>query len=180
MAEGKEFPALDLIEGQRLHVRTTMGEEFDGEVLAFDEKANCVVFQDIGATGTHRNLRFLVTTYIADVKVLGKTDSPADLHISSIDLAFLKAREETAIRQAEEAAQRIGVGVTQEAQDIFDALSRTLPVKWDKSTIVVMDEVRVSGTYRPENVVGGTTAANDRVKKVLELERRRLEGRAAQ
>lgn len=42
-----------------------------------------------------------------------------------------------------------------------------LPVRWDKTVIVVMNEVRVSNPYYPENVSGGTPAANDRVKKVV-------------
>ncbi|KAH0465656.1 hypothetical protein IEQ34_005759 [Dendrobium chrysotoxum] len=54
-----------------------------------------------------------------------------------------------------------------------------LPVRWDKTAIVVMDEVRVNNPYFPENVNGGTPAANERVKKVLELERRRLQARSS-
>ncbi|RWW08881.1 hypothetical protein GW17_00027655 [Ensete ventricosum] len=45
--------------------------------------------------------------------------------------------------------------------------SLKLPVHWDKTVIVVMNEVRVSMPYLPENVTGGTPAANDRVKKVV-------------
>lgn len=44
-----------------------------------------------------------------------------------------------------------------------------LPVRWDKTVIVVMNEVRVSSPYHSENVNGGTPAANDRVKKVVRL-----------
>lgn len=44
-----------------------------------------------------------------------------------------------------------------------------LPVHWDKTVIVVMNEVRVSSPYHPENVTGGTPAANDRVKKVVKI-----------
>lgn len=40
-------------------------------------------------------------------------------------------------------------------------------MRWDKTVIVVMDEVRVSSPYLPESVSGGTPAANDRVKKVV-------------
>ena len=42
-----------------------------------------------------------------------------------------------------------------------------LPVRWDKTAIVVMNEVRVGSPYLPECVNGGTPAANDRVKKVV-------------
>ncbi|KAG5609975.1 hypothetical protein H5410_021256, partial [Solanum commersonii] len=52
-----------------------------------------------------------------------------------------------------------------------------LPVRWDKTVIVVMNEVRVSSPYLPESVAGGTPAANERVRKVLELERKRLQSR---
>lgn len=44
-----------------------------------------------------------------------------------------------------------------------------LPVRWDKTVIVVMNEVRVSSPYLPESVSGGTAAANERVKKVVRL-----------
>jgi hypothetical protein len=42
-----------------------------------------------------------------------------------------------------------------------------LPVRWDNTIIVVMNEVRVSTPYFPENVSGGPAAANERVKKVV-------------
>ncbi|KAL9688751.1 hypothetical protein QQ045_033175 [Rhodiola kirilowii] len=89
------------------------------------------------------------------------------------------AREEAAVRQAEVEAERIGVGVTAEAQNLFDALSKTLPVRWDKNVIVVMNEVRVSSPYLPESVNGGAASANERVRKVLEFERKRMQTRGS-
>lgn len=47
----------------------------------------------------------------------------------------------------------------------------SLPVSWDKTVIVVMNEVRVGSPYLPESVVGGTPAANERVRKVVSLSR---------
>lgn len=165
--------------GCRLSIKTTLGDEFEGQVLTFDHDSNVVVLQEIGETGPRRNLRFLKANFIKDFTLLGQAEDPLDLKDQFIDINALKAREETAIRQAEAEAERIGVGVTQEAQDIFDALSKTLPVRWEHTDIVVMNEVRVSSPYVPDNVLGGPSAANERVRKVLELERKRLQARGA-
>ncbi|KAL8512738.1 hypothetical protein ACS0TY_019028 [Phlomoides rotata] len=108
---------------------------------------------------------------------IGQGEDPLDAKRCFLDLNTLQAREETAIRQAVTEAERIGVGVTPEAQNIFDALSKTLPVRWDRTTIVVINEVRVSSPYLPESVSGGTPAANERVRKVLEFEKKRLQSR---
>ncbi|GMN41676.1 hypothetical protein TIFTF001_010893 [Ficus carica] len=43
-----------------------------------------------------------------------------------------------------------------------------------------MNEVRVGSPYLPESVRGGTPAANDRVKKVIEFERKRLQARGSE
>lgn len=40
-------------------------------------------------------------------------------------------------------------------------------MRWDKTNIVVMNEVHVCSPYLPENVTGGTPAANERVRKVV-------------
>ena len=40
-------------------------------------------------------------------------------------------------------------------------------MRWDGSTIVVLDEVRVPSPYTPHSVVGGSSSANERVQKVV-------------
>ncbi|KDP21310.1 hypothetical protein JCGZ_21781 [Jatropha curcas] len=169
----------DFAVGCLLSIKTTLGEEFEGQVITFDRPSNILVLQEGSKTGPRRNIRFLKANYIKEFSFLGQAEDPLDVKKCYIDLHSLQAREELALRQAEAEAERIGVGVTAEAQSIFDALSKTLPVRWDKTVIVVMNEVRVGSPYLPECVIGGTPAANDRVKKVLEFERKRLQVRGA-
>ena len=72
-------------------------------------------------------------------------------------------------------AANIGVGVTQEAQDIFDALARTLPCRWADRDIVVMDEVVIGAPYSTcAGVAGGDPRAVERVQKVLANEKKKL------
>ncbi|KAL9389789.1 hypothetical protein Peur_018394 [Populus x canadensis] len=169
----------DFTVGCLLSIKTTLGEEFDGQVITFDRPSNILVLQEESKPGPKKNIRFLKANYIKEFSFRGQAEDPLDIKKCYIDLHSLQAREELALRQAEADAERIGVGVTAEAQGIFDALSKTLPVRWDKTSIVVMNEVHVSSPYLPECVSGGTPAANDRVKKVLELERKRLQARGA-
>ncbi|XP_050373792.1 uncharacterized protein LOC126791388 [Argentina anserina] len=169
--------AEELAVGCFVSIKTTLGDDFQGQVITFDRPSNILILQEGSKGGPKRNIRLLKANYIKELSYLGQAEDPLDIKNCFLDLNSLRAREESAIRQAEAECERIGVGVTSQAQNIFDALSKTLPVRWDKTVIVVMNEVRVSSPYLPESVSGGTPAANDRVKKVLELERRRLQTR---
>ncbi|XP_021908663.1 protein LSM12 homolog [Carica papaya] len=169
----------DFAVGCLLSIKTTLGDEFQAQVIAFDRHSNILVLQEGSKSGPRRNIRLLKANYIQEFSYLGHAEDPLDISKCYLDLNSLQAREELAVRQAEAEAERIGVGVTTEAQNIFDALSKTLPVRWDKTVIVVMNEVRVSSPYLPESVSGGTPSANDRVRKMLEFERKRLQARGS-
>ncbi|KAK3814991.1 MAG: anticodon-binding domain-containing protein [Benniella sp.] len=96
--------------------------------------------------------------------------------VGYVHLEKIQQREQQVVREAQVAAARIGVGVSTTGQDIFDALSKTLPCRWAKDSIVVMDEVIISPPYEPENCKANPSSAMilARVKKVLEGERMRL------
>lgn len=71
---------------------------------------------------------------------------------------------------------KVGVGVTQEAQTIFDSLSKTMPCVWSGRSIVVMDVVTIAPPYTGTDVVatGEAKGALERVRKVLAAERQRM------
>ncbi|XWS22558.1 hypothetical protein CRYUN_Cryun29cG0046600 [Craigia yunnanensis] len=170
--EGEEFAV-----GCFLSIKTTLGDEFEGQIISFDRLSNILVLQEGSKSGPRRNIRLLKANYIKEFSLLRQDEDPLDVKKCFLDLTSLQAREDSAIRKAEADSERFGVGVTSEAQNLFDSLSKTLPVRWDKTVIVVMNEVRVRSPYLPECVSGGTPAANERVKKVLELERKRMQTR---
>ncbi|KAK2754647.1 hypothetical protein FQN54_006780 [Arachnomyces sp. PD_36] len=108
------------------------------------------------------------------------TNAGPALH--ALDIRALKNREAAAISQLQERELRRGKGVSREAQDLFDAFSRTMPARWDGSNIVVADAVTISKPYRVEDcraVVTNDAAALMRVRKVLEMERKKIELRNA-
>ncbi|OBZ81577.1 Protein LSM12 B [Choanephora cucurbitarum] len=89
--------------------------------------------------------------------------------IYPIPLDRLKHREIETTKEFKNNIAKMGVGVTKEAQDIFNALSKTLPCRWSKDTIVVMDEILISPPYGVEDCKANATSAPllARVKKVI-------------
>lgn len=114
------------------------------------------------------------------------TDGPSFTNASPalhpLDIRALKAREANAITKLQEREARRGKGVTREAQDLFDAFSRTMPARWDGTSIVVADAVVIAKPYRVNDcrpLVSGDSAALTHVRKVLEMERKKIELRNA-
>jgi hypothetical protein len=90
--------------------------------------------------------------------------------IQALDTRALKMRESKAIGEAFDREARRGKGVTREAQDLFDAFSRTMPARWNGHNIIVADAVTIAAPYRVDDcrpIVEGDTAALARVRKVV-------------
>jgi len=166
----------DWIVGLIVKVKTSLGEEVEGEIFSFDNNTNCVVLIERHKHSTiKKNFRLLKTSFVKEIQYLGKAEnSDFELEPPPISVGRVRQKEYAAIRSMKEEISRIGVGVTQEAQEIFNALARTLPCKWSKESITVFDDVTIDPPYAIENCRGPTAVSVERVKKVLEGERRRL------
>jgi hypothetical protein len=93
MENGDEFAV-----GCFLSIRTTLGDEFEGQVMTFDRETNYLVLQESSKHGPRRNVRLLKADYIKDFTFLGQGQDPLLSHDCSIDLHALQSREELAIR----------------------------------------------------------------------------------
>jgi hypothetical protein len=127
-------------------------QEVSGTVFTFDEATDCLVIKEPGTHGGVHNVRVLrasAVRSVADVKPppqpSSSSSAAADAARSSpsealarsvlgplpcVDLARAKEREARALRQAQADLAKVGVGVTREAQALFDALAKTMPCEW--------------------------------------------------
>ncbi|KAK7187356.1 hypothetical protein DPSP01_002484 [Paraphaeosphaeria sporulosa] len=90
--------------------------------------------------------------------------------IQKVDLAAIRAREEHTIREMKKKDAQKGKGVSKEAQDIFDAVSRLLPTRWADAQIVVNDAVLINPPYTVDNLAApaGKEQSVAQVRKILE------------
>ncbi|KAI9673902.1 MAG: hypothetical protein M1817_002108 [Caeruleum heppii] len=101
--------------------------------------------------------------------------------IRPIDVRALRQRERNALEAERRKEQSRGRGVPKEAQEIYDALGRTLPVRWNEQNIMVLDSIVIAPPYCVEDCHATDKqagAALQRVAKVLEMERKKIALRA--
>jgi hypothetical protein len=94
----------------------------------------------------------------------------AEIKPQMLDQVQLTNRLDSTVARLKAEEARKGKGVSKEAQDIFDALSRTLPTRWDGKNIIVSDAVMILPPYKPDDCkvgAGASAATLPRVKKVV-------------
>ncbi|KAM3586197.1 hypothetical protein VKS41_002725 [Umbelopsis sp. WA50703] len=183
---------LDTFIDCEIKIKTVDDEEISGKLFTVDTTTGCLALncQNSASNSSSNAFRIIKISHIKEL-ISAHPKKQDDAKTDSIETAFsqancaprkvyidqIKQREAEAIKLASQQAARTGVGVTKEAQAIFDALSKTLPCRWAKDTIVVMDEIIITPPYNEENCKANASSAAPlaRVKKVLEGEKRRLQ-----
>ncbi|ORX59679.1 hypothetical protein DM01DRAFT_1333140 [Hesseltinella vesiculosa] len=180
--------------GRRIKIKTSSDEEIEGLIYTFDRITNCIALDcSTGSRHSRKSLAFRIIkiSHIKDIVTVTSDEAAAPLQdpaiahtskltsylpVNMVHLDRIVARENEAAKAMRQQAAKIGVGVTKEGQDIFDALTKTLPCRWANDSIVVMDEVIITPPYDVDSCKANASAAPSlaRVKKVLEGERRRL------
>eukprot|EP00744_Colponema_vietnamica_P005916 GILI01008618.1.p1 GENE.GILI01008618.1~~GILI01008618.1.p1 ORF type:complete len:185 (+),score=12.09 GILI01008618.1:55-609(+) len=163
--------------GVTLQVKTSLNDVFEGELFCFDTTTNVLVLKENAEAG-QVNYRIVKANHIANITCLNVPSEAVDLSLAPISVQEALAKEEKQLAATRLLVSRLGVGVTAEAQEVFDALSRTLPCSWNGPAILVMGNVKIDPPYLPESVSGSDRAAVERLKRVLELERAKLAKRS--
>mmetsp|Transcript_23748 Transcript_23748/g.68694 ORF Transcript_23748/g.68694 Transcript_23748/m.68694 type:complete len:188 (-) Transcript_23748:59-622(-) len=160
--------------GARLRIVTNFNEEIEGELFCLDmgtsNSVNSVVVCTRNESG-NTDYVWLKTNIIQEVSaIVGPPAGAADDFPPHVDLRQLDAMAKKAEDQAAADARRYGVGVSEHAQEVFDAVSKTMEASWDGEDIVVFG-VRISKPYDPlKNINGEDSKAVERVTKVLQNE----------
>tara|TARA_B110001452_G_C15228318_1_gene425672 strand:- start:1774 stop:2328 length:555 start_codon:yes stop_codon:yes gene_type:complete len=164
--------------GATVRVTTSLGETIEGRVFTHDEAANVVVVERPGGAG-RATFQLLNTSTVKELTVLAPPAAPeasnggseAAAELPSIKHNSIAAREERALSKAAEDALLVGDNVTAHAQDLFEALNKTMPCMWYQDTIIVLKEVAIRPPYTPETCQKASPSidapALERVRKVL-------------
>eukprot|EP01061_Rhynchopus_euleeides_P047623 TRINITY_DN9648_c0_g1_i2.p1 TRINITY_DN9648_c0_g1~~TRINITY_DN9648_c0_g1_i2.p1 ORF type:complete len:191 (+),score=53.20 TRINITY_DN9648_c0_g1_i2:243-815(+) len=181
----------DALIGQKVSLKTTVGETHDGVIFGFDQQQNSLaLFENLRNSGNSRqSFRIFNLSYVAQVTPASKDGERAEnfpehflpgAELPKINTDKLKDKAD---QEREKRRDAMGENVSIEAQDVFDAISRTLGSRWEKSTIIIMDVVSLSEPYGPENLSHTETAkqrenaaklTSDQVKKILEDRQRKM------
>ncbi|KAI8332584.1 anticodon-binding domain-containing protein [Chlamydoabsidia padenii] len=186
--------SLEWLIGRRIKVKTTLNEEIEGLIYTYDRITNCIALDcSTGSRHSRKSLSFRILKigHIKEIMTVTSDEASAPLQdpavahtsklssylpVTHVHLDRLVAREANTTKEVRQQVAKLGVGVTEEVQAIFDALAKTLPCRWSNDSIIVMDEVIITPPYDVENCKANSSSAAflPRVKKVLEGERRRL------
>ncbi|CEL95600.1 unnamed protein product [Vitrella brassicaformis CCMP3155] len=154
--------------GAPIVVKLTTGDKYMGELFCYDISAECVILREEGADGA-TNYRVINFNVIGDVSAAGAPKKEIDPHLPAIPDEWLEHRRREAKEKAAKERRTWGVGVSKDAQDLFDFLHKTAPeheLRWDKQDIICFG-VRVRPPYLPDKCSGGDPKAQERIKKIL-------------
>ncbi|RPB10385.1 hypothetical protein P167DRAFT_252154 [Morchella conica CCBAS932] len=184
---GANLSALDWAIGLRVRVLTIIDDTYEGTIYSYDPLTSTLTLAQnptSSAPNSPADYRILKVSFLKDVTVLGnpnkqqRSNTPftnAEPKIGPVNLNMLGGKEKDTARSEAARVANIGVGVTAEAQEIYDALSRLMPCRWHEKQIIVSENVIIDEPYTLDRVKSSDKNALNRVKKVLDGERKKIE-----
>ena len=100
--------------------------------------------------------------------------NPKDIGMTVIPIEKWQKKEMEALIHAEGEIASVNYDVSAEAQGLFDRLRNIFPCKWSGKDMIIFDNIKISPPYDNPKAIGGNNDGLDRISKVLEGERRKL------
>ncbi|KAK4691285.1 protein LSM12, partial [Lecanoromycetidae sp. Uapishka_2] len=180
-------PALSSLEdalsgaiGASVRIQTTNPTQraIEGTIFTVDLNSNILVTSH-NSTPTTTSYRLIPIWTIKDFQLTKSSSAPqSTAALPSISTEAIMARANAALAKEKEKAAKLNANVPKEAQDLFVAIGRQLPTRWNGNDIVVMDQVIMKGPgygsgdcRAAKNAAPGTL---ERVRKVVDNERKKL------
>ncbi|KAK7207395.1 anticodon-binding domain-containing protein [Myxozyma melibiosi] len=195
------WQSLDWVVGLKVKITTALDDVIVGSVYTYCSQTNTLALIEDEIPNPSKpelkNLRIVKTSFIRDIAVVGrKTEDKAVADqllqqqsngraaggpfakvqpaIGPVQIEGVVQKMKSATRSAGQSLAQRNVAVTAEAQELFDSLSKTLPIRWVNKSILVLDEVMIDPPYTPDSCHAETDSpALARIKIVVEGERKR-------
>lgn len=162
----------------------------EGTIYVADPITNMLVLNvspaqsnTISASSLHApngSYRFIPISQISvfQLQSLPQTAAPEPTPSSNtLDTNALQNRLNKTIAQLQTAQSRQGPkGTTAQDQGLFDSLSRTMPMRWQGTSMVISDTYIIDKPYLPNSVrlIEGSKGDLDRMRRVLDMEKNKL------
>ncbi|GAW81904.1 hypothetical protein, conserved [Plasmodium gonderi] len=154
--------------GHIVVTKTCDGHTFEGELYCYDTCSNFIIIKEDNKNGT-ANFYIIKNDIIVDTEIKRRIKNSYDQPIPKINKTLLEKIEKKALENFEQTKTRIGIGVTQEAQELFDFIWKTHPdCTWSNRDILVLNgEVRIKPPYGPDNCIAKIDNLKERFSTVI-------------
>lgn len=155
--------------GSTVACTTCYNQNYEGEVLAFDQQTKMLILKCSSNNSTHNDVYIVNLALCSDVQVKKEVNSIPDPPMS-LNLQRLSTRVRNQVEQKKRQVSALAAGVSQEGQNLFLAIARTInQVSWSGPNIVVFQDVTITPPYKVDNVVGSPDSRQlTYVKKIVE------------
>ncbi|KAI9892088.1 MAG: hypothetical protein M1814_001794 [Vezdaea aestivalis] len=182
--------------GTRIRLTNSLNQSQEGTLFAVDPILNLVALsqptrgppnQTSKDGARPQDFHLVLIAKISKFEVLNlpavekKDFATAMPKIKRVNSALLKEKVNKAVQAEKKLKERIGKGVGKEAQDIFDAIERMFPTRWEGKSMVVLNSIKIDPPYTLANckALGNNAKELARVKMQLEHERKKIADKKA-
>ncbi|KAF6210710.1 hypothetical protein GE061_013817 [Apolygus lucorum] len=157
--------------GSIVACKTCYNTIVEGEVQAFDPQTKMLILKCPASNGrpTQNDVYILNLSLVSDVQVKKEVTTPPE-PAKQLNLKRINERVRGNIEAKRCLIDAIRAGVTPEGLMLFHTIGKTIDeVTWDGPNIVIMNQVKITPPYKPDNIQGdGHTKAYTHIRKIVE------------